>query len=156
MAGWGSPICGVEIAAYGGYWCADSKKCLLEQIHDGKGCLLFPAYKITSGHYRRAPRGEAEKLFPWGEDMGFLRFAEAALGLCSQSSSRRGSVGAPPLGKQCSILPCSCPFASVHLSCSCSLGLAGRLQNNFIQLQTCSEIRGTSWEQSSLSQSIDH
>lgn len=110
MAGWGSPICGVEIAAYGGYWCADSKKCLLEQIHDGKGCLLFPAYKITSGHYRRAPRGEAEKLFPWGEDMGFLRFAEAALGLCSQSSSRRGSVGAPNLGKQCSILPCSCPL----------------------------------------------
>ena len=42
----------------------------------------------------------------------------------------------------------------MHFGCSCSLGLVWHLQSNFMEAWKCSEMRGTNWEQSPLSQSI--
>jgi len=71
------------VAACGEYQSVDSKKRLLEQISDGKGCKLFPACMIKSAYYRCALRGETLKQFEWGEDVAFLRFADALVGLYS-------------------------------------------------------------------------
>lgn len=95
-------------------------------------------------------------MFPWGENIAFLRFAEALVGLCSWSSSSRGGGpwGFTPQESSSLSCPAPAPFASMHFSCSCSLALGWHLQSSFVEVWKCSEMRGTKWEWSPLSQSI--